>query len=172
MNRQMKRVVTAGRIGAFAVLISAGSLVAHHSLGNFDTTTPVHVTGTLVRFERINPHSVLFIDQKIDGGKTERWAVDGPSVIQLDRLGISKETLKAGDVIEVCGYLLKEGYPSQRVISTEPISASLKDSAPKSMTGRIMNGEMVVMPGGKKQSWSDYGQHHCFDADYRDMHSR
>ena len=172
MKSRLKNSVIAGSTAAIVMMVSAGLLVAHHSLSNFDTTTAVHVTGTLVRFERINPHSVLFIDQKLAGGKIERWAVDGPSVIQLERLGIGKEALKAGDILEVCGYILKEGFSSQRIISTEPISLELKDTTPKSMSGRIMNGEMVVLPGGKKQSWSDYGQHHCFDPDYRDNHSR
>jgi hypothetical protein len=38
------------------------------------------------------------------------------------------------------------------------------------MTGKIMNAEMVVMADGKKQTWSDYGQHLCLGPDYHDFH--
>ena len=38
---------------------SVGSLTAHHSLANHDTATPVRVKGTVVQFQRINPHSFI-----------------------------------------------------------------------------------------------------------------
>src|SRR2546423_1576946 len=99
----MKKMM-AGWIAAL-VLASAGSLVAHHSLSQFDTTTPVTVKGTIVLIERINPHSILFVDQKGEDGKTERWAVEGPGILQLKRMGIDTEALKVGGVIEACGYI-------------------------------------------------------------------
>jgi hypothetical protein len=33
-----------------------------------------------------------------------------------------------------------------------------------------MNGELVVMPDGRKEIWSDYGQHLCMDAGFHDSH--
>ena len=143
-------------------LASAGSLLAHHSLGNYDTTTAVHVKGTVVLFQMANPHSVLFVDQTGGDGKPQRWAIDGPPVGQLTRKGFTKQRLKAGDVVEVCGYVTREGFESQRTINTEPISLSLKATTPKTMSGRIMDGEILVMPDGEKLPWSDYGIHKCY----------
>src|ERR1043165_1829564 len=89
---------------AAVMLVSAASLLAHHSLAQFDTTTGVTVKGTIVLFELVNPHSFIFIDQKGTDGQMHRWAIEGPGVNQLTRQGVEKLTLKAGDVIEACGY--------------------------------------------------------------------
>jgi hypothetical protein len=72
----MKKLITTWT-AAIAVLAWAGPLAAHHSLAQFDTTTPVHVKGAVVRFERVNPHSIIFLDQITEEGQTQRWAVDG-----------------------------------------------------------------------------------------------
>ena len=157
---------------AVVALASAGSLAAHHALLQFDTTTAVRVKGTIVLFEQVNPHSFLFVDQKGEDGQIRRWAVEGPSLLQLQRKGIVKETLKVGDVIEACGYVTKEGVEAQRTVNTEPLSLSLKATTPKSVSGRVLNGEVLIMPDGKPQVWSDYGRHKCFGPDYQDLHVR
>jgi len=151
------------------MLASAVSLVAHHSLAQFDTTTGVTVKGTVVVFELVNPHSFIFIDEKAKDGQIHRWAIEGPGVNQLTRLGVERLTLKAGDVIEACGYVMKEGLASQRT-TPEPISLSLRDKTPKGVSGEILTGETLVMPDGKKQVWSDYGHHKCLGTDYQDFH--
>ena len=165
----MKSVI-AGWIAGIVLLASTGSLVAHHSLAQFDTTKPVRVKGAIVRFQRMNPHSILFVDQKGAGGRTERWALEGPGIPHLTRLGVTDETFKAGDIIEACGYVLKEGLDPVRTISTEPISLSLKAITPKSMSGRLLTPEFLVMPDGQQRPWSDYGHHLCFGPDYKDAH--
>jgi Family of unknown function (DUF6152) len=170
MKNRMRKLM-AGWAAAL-MLASAGSLVAHHSLSKFDTTTGVTVSGTVVVFERVNPHSFIFLDEKGKGGEMRRWAIEGPSIIQLTRMGIEKDTLKAGDAIEACGYVMKEGVQSQRTVSTEPISSSLKDQTPKSVSGQVLTAELLVMPDGKKQKWSDYGHHKCLAPDFKDSHSR
>jgi hypothetical protein len=68
---QMKKRM-AGWTAAVVVLASAGSLVAHHSLSQFDTTKAVRVKGAIFRFERVNPHSILFVDQKGEDGQIQR----------------------------------------------------------------------------------------------------
>ena len=150
-----KRKKIIARWAVALVLTSASSLAGHHSLIQFDTTTGVTLKGTVVRFERVNPHSVLFIDEKSNDGEVRRWAIEGPSLYQLARMVIEKDALKAGDVIEACGYLLKEGTQT-----------------PKSMSRPFLTGEMLVMPDGRKQSWLDYGHHKCLGPDYKDMHTR
>jgi len=167
----MKKTVTVW-MALIALLASAGSLVAHHSLAQYDTTTPVKMKGTIVLFEGINPHSLLFVDQKGEDGKTQRWVLEGPGVLQLARMGIQPETFKVGDVIEACGYIPKQGIPSERTITTtEPISLSLKASRQKTMTGRLITPEYLVMPNGKQQPWSDYGHHKCLGPNYNDGHT-
>jgi len=136
-------------------LVSASSL-AHHSLASFDVSAPLWIKGTVVRFDRVNPHSLIFMDEKMANGQLRRWAVDGPSVVQLERKGLDQKFLEPGEVIEVCGFALKEAAASQRVSpkADDPNAAS---SVP-SLTGQVMNGTLVITPDGKKRVWSDYGQ--------------
>jgi uncharacterized protein DUF6152 len=142
-----------------AMLVSAsclfsGSSRAHHSLASFDVSAPLWIKGTVVRFDRVNPHSLIFMDEKTPDGKVRRWAVDGPSTVQLERKGLDQDFLKAGEVLEVCGFALKDGVASQRTL---PKADGASPSGP-SLTGLVINGTVLVTPDGKKRVWSDYGQ--------------
>jgi hypothetical protein len=46
------------------------------------------------------------------------------------------------------------------------------DAGAVSVSGRLINGETMVMPDGHEQSWGDYGVHKCFAPDYNDQHSK
>ena len=144
------------------VLMSAGAGLAHHSLANHDTTKAVRVKGTIVQFHPINPHSFIYLEEKALDGQIRRWAVEGPSGVQLARRSLEK-VVKPGDVIEVCGYAPKEALMWQ-IASADPGAVSL--------AGRLITAELIVMRDGKVQSWGDYGFHRCFPPDYRDGHSR
>jgi len=150
-------------LATLIAFVSTGSVRAHHSLANFDTTKAVRVKGTVVAFHRINPHSFIFVEEKIADGTTRRWAVEGPSGLQLNRKNFPKDGLKAGDVVEVCGYVPKE-----------PITWQLANPEPGgiSLAGRLINAETMVMPDSHEQSWGDYGAHKCFAPDYNDQHSK
>ena len=136
-------------------LFSAGSL-AHHSLASFDVSAPLWIKGTVVRFERVNPHSLIFMDEKLSEGQVRRWAVDGPSVVQLERKGLDQAFLQAGEAIEVCGFALKDSAAPPRTFpKADDASAA---SAGPSITGQVLQGTVVITSDGKKRVWSDYGQ--------------
>ena len=158
----MKKMI-AGWIAMTAALVPAGSALAHHSISSFDTTKPVRVKGTVVQFNQVNPHSVIYVEQQDADGQVRRWAIEGPSILQLTRKGYAKDVLKRGDVVEVCGYLPKEPIVWQTA-SPDPGAISL--------AGRLINAETLVMPDGKEESWGDYGVHLCFPPGYKDQHSR
>ena len=143
----MKQMTTACMV-AVAVLAGAGVLTAHHSLVQFDTTTPLWVKGTVVRFDLVNPHVRFFLDQRREDGQMQRWVVDGPPSNNLARMGIGPDFLKAGDVVEICGFVLKEEFASN----------------PNALSGRVLSGHLLVMPGGNRRYWSDYGVlHKCLN---------
>jgi len=167
MKKKTKKTIAAAT-ATILMLALAGPLAAHHSLSEFDTTTAVRVKGVIVLFDRVNPHSILFVDEEYANGKIQRWAVDGPGALQLTRMGIDKEALKAGDVIEVCGYATRPGVESQRNVSVEPINFL----GQKTISGRRLTGEVLVGPDGEKRTWLDYGQHKCLGADYHDIHTK
>src|ERR1051326_4463918 len=112
----MKRMVIEGWAGALVMLVRAGSLLAHHTLAQFDTTTAVTVKGTIVMFQRVNPHSRLVGDEKRENGQIRRWVVEGPGVLQLKRGNVAIDALRPGDTVEVCGYATKPGVESQRTV--------------------------------------------------------
>ena len=149
--------LTAAWIVTVAVLSWSGPLTAHHSLVQFDTTTPLWVKGTVVRFDLVNPHVRFFLDQRREDGQMQRWVVDGPPSNNLARMGIGPDLLKAGDVIEVCGFVLKEEFAAQRALAQA-------NSNPNTLSGRALSGHLLVMPSGKRRYWSDYGVlHKCLN---------
>ena len=140
---------------AASAVFSASSL-AHHSLASFDISAPLWIKGTVVRFERVNPHSVIFLDERTADGRVRRWAVDGPSTPQLERQGLGPDFLKPGEALGICGFATKEGAASLRTLPKED-SAGGPPPGP-TMTGQVLQGTLLVMPDGKKRVWSDYGQ--------------
>ena len=154
---------TTGWFTLLVVLISGPPLLAHHSLANFDTTQAVRVKGTIVQFNQINPHSFIYLEEKLENGNLRRWAVEGPSILQLKRIGFGTDVLKPGVVVEVCGYAPKEATMWQ-IASADPSAVSL--------AGRLLNAELLVLPDGREQSWGDYGFHKCFAPGYKDQHSK
>lgn len=136
--------LTAAWIAAVAMLGWPGALTAHHSLVQFDTTTPLWVKGTIVRFDLVNPHVRFSLEQTREDGQTQRWVVEGPPSNNLGRMGIGPDFLKPGDVVEVCGFVLKEEVDVR--------------------AGRPLSGHLLVMPNGKRRYWSDYGVlHKCLN---------
>ncbi len=160
MNRK-----TIGWLAVLLVLVSAGSLTAHHSLANYDVTKAVRVKGTILEFHLINPHSFIYLEQRDADGQVHRWAAEGPSVAQFNRSGLTKDTFKAGNVIEICGYASKESVMWQ-------IETPHSDTSSVSPAGRLINAELLVTADGKQQSWGDYGVHKCFADGYKDQHSK
>lgn len=83
---------------------------AHHSFSaEFDIGQPVEITGKVAEIEWTNPHTWVHIDASDAEGNTARWAVELLGVNALARAGLSRRTLKPGDVITVTGYRARNG---------------------------------------------------------------
>ena len=77
---------------------------AHHGFGAFDRTKPLTLTGVVKSAEWINPHVIVYLDVKGDGGKVETWAIQtGPPNV-LVRSGVTRDALKPGAVFTLTGY--------------------------------------------------------------------
>lgn len=98
-------------LAAGALLFAAAPLVAHHSFAaEYDSTKPLTLKGTVVKFDWVNPHSRLYMEVKNEAtGKTEQWELETGNVTTLQRRGWRRDTLKPGDSIVVTGYRAKDG---------------------------------------------------------------
>jgi len=77
---------------------------AHHSFAaTYHEDRTVKIEGKLVQFLFLNPHSFVHVEAPDDSGEMQRWAVEWGGVGQLAGQGITRETLKAGDVVVITG---------------------------------------------------------------------
>jgi hypothetical protein len=137
---------TATWAAALAALACAGPLVAHHSNRMFEPTA-IWVKGTVVRSEPANPHAWIVLEETADDGRVQRWTVEGPIQARLDRMGVGRDFLQAGDVIAVCGFAL-QGYAATRGSGPDPYRVS----------PNFVHGHMLVFPDGRKRLWGPYGK--------------
>ena len=98
MNGRLLVVLTAA--------IMAGGMVAraHHSFAStYDETKTVKVEGKLVQFLFRNPHPFVHVLAPDENGQTQRWAIEWGGTGQLGAQGVTRETLRPGDVVVITG---------------------------------------------------------------------
>ena len=97
-------------VAAIAWCLVPPPIHAHHSFAaEFDETKPIKLTGTVIKWQLINPHSWIYLDVKGPDGKVTSWMVEGGSPNSLFRMGFSKDSLPPGTEIVVEGYQAKDG---------------------------------------------------------------
>ena len=85
-------------------------MLAHHAYtAEFDTTKPVKLTGVLTRLEWSNAHIWIYLDVKDDQGKVTNWGFSASPPGMLVRRGITKNSLKNGEVLTISGHRAKDG---------------------------------------------------------------
>ena len=135
----MRRLKQGVMIVAAAAGLAAGSAAfAHHSFAaEFDRDKPIKLTGQVVKFEWVNPHSWIHI--KTADGKV--WRVEGGAPSALLRRGWNRNSLPAGTKIIVQAFQARDGdtrasaaeisFPDGRQLSlgnptTEAVEAAAK----------------------------------------------
>jgi hypothetical protein len=93
-----------------ALLLLSTAAFAHHAYtAEFDTTKPIKLTGVLTKLEWSNPHIWLYLDVKDDNGKITSWGFSASPPGMLTRRGITKSSLKLGEVLTISGHRAKDG---------------------------------------------------------------
>jgi hypothetical protein len=87
------------------ILVTAPAAVgAHHSFAStYDESKTVKIEGKLVQFLFRNPHSFVHVMASDEQGQTQRWSIEWGGVGQLSGQGVTRETLKPGDVVAISG---------------------------------------------------------------------
>ena len=92
-----------------AMLMLGGSpATAHHSAVQFDFTKSVAVTGTVKKFEAINPHMRLVLHVKDAKGERD-IEFEGHSTNNMYRAGYRDKMIQVGDEVTVFVAPLKDG---------------------------------------------------------------
>ena len=87
---------------ALASLIAVEPAHAHHAVTPFyDLTKTVEFDGIVTRWVFKNPHSFVTIQAPDDKGTMQRWSLEWSGTGQLTGAGVTRESLKAGDELEV-----------------------------------------------------------------------
>ena len=85
---------------AAAALLSGGIVSAHHSqAAQYDTSKKVTIEGTMVQFQFRNPHSFVQVEAPDETGQVVRWSIEWGGSGQLTGQGVTRTTLKYGDVV-------------------------------------------------------------------------
>jgi hypothetical protein len=98
----------------------AANLFGHHSQSQFDVDDTITVEGILTAVSWSNPHSIFFLNGKPVDDKNavvQRWAIEGPSPLRMERYGWTKETAKPGTKIIMAGYPSRDGKPDLLLLS-------------------------------------------------------
>ena len=92
----MKRVLIA--LLASVLLLSAGSLFAHHGRGATYANKEIQIKGTVKQVLWRNPHIGIVIEAPAPdaSGKVVDWHIEHSNVSTLSRLGYGRQSLQAG----------------------------------------------------------------------------
>jgi hypothetical protein len=137
----MKRIVILA--ATLAALTCGGPLRAHHSNISIDASTPVWVKGTVVRYEIVNPHIMIELEETTSDGQVKRWTVQGPNLRRIENRDVDKSFLSEGDVLEVCGFTPKR---------------LLDPANPNGPRPPFVDGFLLVKANGQRSPWSSYGK--------------
>jgi hypothetical protein len=94
--------------GAAASATIAG---AHHSFTQFDRTTEMVTTGTVVRWAFNNPHSWLYVNIADEDGTETLWSFEGSGPVSLITRGITGATFEPGDKVKLMYCPMRDGRP-------------------------------------------------------------
>jgi len=107
MRRHDHRRVTL-LLALMCTTVASTATRAHHSHGNY-TDTFIDIEGVVREVHLINPHSWIYLDVKGPNGQPQKWSLEASSLIQLERIGVTRGYLKPGDTIKARCHPLRDG---------------------------------------------------------------
>src|SRR5262249_42205150 len=99
-------------IAGIGCVLAAMPLFAHHAISaKFDPARKRTLTGTVTRIDWANPHVHVLMNVREGNNRTSNWAVELESVVDLERSGWKRDSVKPGEAITVQGIVARDGSP-------------------------------------------------------------
>lgn len=107
---------------AVAGALTVAGAHAHHAISlNYDSETTGTIEGVVDEVFWANPHVHYYVTVEAEDGSEQTWDMETGNIRGMTRRGITRETVKAGDRIEVTGTLGREG--TQRILASSIVKA-------------------------------------------------
>ena len=104
--------------------LSTGIVSAHHSNAEY-TNKLTKMEGTVVEYRWRNPHVTVVWDSKDETGKLVRWRGELASITTVMGSGLTKDSLKPGQVVRMSVYPSKLGTPESVIQYIERTDGSV-----------------------------------------------
>lgn len=131
------------------ILFSLGHtalLQAHHSIVEFDYTKAYAVTGKVKELQWTNPHSWVQILADTEEGETIEFGFELGAPVFNIRMGWSKDSIVAGDIVTVIYCPSKNGSPRGTLMHIYlPSGEVLSGVAPRIYSGPPVD-EIAIVP--------------------------
>ena len=98
--------LTVSLVAACAVGIVSPA-AAHHSHGQYEETFR-DIAGVVKELHLLAPHSWIYLEVKDASGMQVVWALEATSRSGLERVGVTRESIKVGDAIKVRCHPLRD----------------------------------------------------------------
>jgi hypothetical protein len=86
-------------------------LSAHHGGAAYDVGKPLTLRGTVIQWYYSNPHCLLTLEVKGEGGKVVTWMAETQAPPIMFPAGYRRDTFKPGDEVTVVVSPAKNGRP-------------------------------------------------------------
>ena len=94
-------------LAAVAVMCFTVSVTAHHSHGQYEETFR-DIQGVVKELHLLTPHSWIYLEVMDAGGAPQLWALEATSRTGLERIGVTRESLKVGDTVKARCHALRD----------------------------------------------------------------
>lgn len=95
---------------AIAIATSVGAEAHHSFAAQYDSTKPVKLSGVVTSVEWTNPHVYIYVDSTDPKTrKVTNWGFEMGPPHMLQRAGWKRNSLKIGEVVDVEGWLARDG---------------------------------------------------------------
>jgi hypothetical protein len=96
-------------IAAICAFVLAVPVWSHHSHGNYDTDSFIDLQGVVKELHLVVPHSWVYLEVKDAKGEPQIWALEATSRTGLEKVGVTRDSVKPGDTVKARCHQLRDG---------------------------------------------------------------